>query len=362
MTSWYEKYDFLSDPYERQDPYHIDLSQIKWDRNDLPNERIRLTQFVEDAANGKKTSIKIFGPYGSGKTWMTRLIEKEIIEKFDGKKDSIAFLYTKIPKAQNTFEIVFRLAMEHFLENILPNVTKHMNEPTLLPEWERIFSNTDFAKCCRIYYNKHNEILAKKWITGYKLTSSEIGKLGLSSSLSGDYDRYAMLQELCKNLSKIFSTTILVVDELENADVKLGSQLSDALRDILDSFSEKFVLICSFSAQREAQWYDGGYSEALYSRIDHNIMINNLDKETLENFLRTYHELYRKPTYEKDQLLPFDKSGLLELFDQTPAGNRVPRYFFHNCLDIARLASGKGKDIIDSSFVSENVVTLSAHK
>lgn len=361
MTTWYEKFEFVSDPYSYLDPYKIDFKLIKWNRDDMYNERLRLNQFLDDVKEGKRASLQVYGALRSGKTWLTRLIEKEIVEKFDNDSDKIAFIYTKVTKTDPTFKTVFRLAITDFLEKTLDRLAKKLQEPKLLPDWEKVFSNQDFAKCCRNYFN-NRDILTKRWLTGEKLTSSELGKLPVNSSISEDYDRYVMLQSLCADLSKMFSTTVLVVDELENAEVKLASQLSDILRELLDQLSEKFVLICTLSAQREDEWYDVGYTEALLARIVNTIQIKNLDKETLPNLLREHHKLYRKEEYAKDQLWPFDESGIRELYDQMPAGRRAPGYFFPNCQDIVRLADSAGQQIIDSQFVYANFAKLAFHK
>ncbi|MCH7561044.1 MAG: hypothetical protein IIC67_06730 [Thaumarchaeota archaeon] len=97
MEEWFEKFEFIKDPYERLDPTKISLNQMEWNRYDLNEDREKLNQFVEDAVTGKRTSLKIFGPLRSGKTWLSHILFKEIYEKF-GSKDDVAFIYTKIPK------------------------------------------------------------------------------------------------------------------------------------------------------------------------------------------------------------------------------------------------------------------------
>lgn len=32
---WYEKFDFIKDPYEKVDPYKIDDKYLEWNRPDL---------------------------------------------------------------------------------------------------------------------------------------------------------------------------------------------------------------------------------------------------------------------------------------------------------------------------------------
>ncbi len=353
MPTWFELYKFVKDPYEKLDPYTIKEEYLVWDRPDLSKAREKLDRFIEDSLNNKRVGLRIFGPSGSGKTWFTRIIEKEL----SIKDDKILFLYTKIPRIEPTFQIVYRIAIDYFIKHHFKKLTE-ITGATDLDSWKKVIGEPELSVCfLKLSTGTTTEkAIAKKWLIGDKITTKELSELEITYSLDSDYERFEMLRKLIEKLSRVFSTSILVVDELENASVKLAGQLSDSLRDMLDVFSERFGLIASFTAQKADEWYDLGYTEALGRRFDYTIKLDSLEKNTLLEFLSLHHKAYRKKESKvKDHIFPFTKDSPIKLLESTSPGYHYPGYFLPNCRDIVRYAAENVKEEIDITFIEENL-------
>jgi len=355
MPTWFEALHFAKDPYEKLDPYKIDLKYLAWDRPDLDKAARNLYAFVKDILDGRRTGLKVFGSAGSGKTWFTRIIEKETL----AKNPRILFIYTKVPRLEPTFQVVYRLAIQDLLDNYFDKIARYVKETqkgeTDLNAWKNAIGDEDLATAFQQYYSGTNKALSKKWLTGDKLSAYELDSLKVTRSLDSDYDRFEMLIQIFEKLSSVFSTSMFVIDELENASVKLAGQLSDSLRDMLDRFAEKFALVASFTAQKDEEWYDLGYTEQLNRRFDYAVKLEALDK--VADFLRIHQQAYRKPDVKiNDQLYPFTEEGAVSLLEIMQPGNRYPGYYLPNCRDLAKLCAGKP---IDADFVKKNQNWLS---
>jgi hypothetical protein len=355
MPTWYEAFQFSKDPYEKLDPYNIDFERLIWDRLDLKKTKEDIDNFVEDVINKQRVALKIFGPAGSGKTWLTRIIQKELIVE---KKENALFLYTKVPRIEPTFQVVYRIAIDYFFKNYFDELRKYISDKkglTDLNAWKDVIGNEELASCFSKYASGgQDKALATKWLMGDKLSASELSSIEIVYSLDSDYERFEMLRKLIEKLLNVFSTCVLVVDELENASVKLAGQISDGLRDMLDVFSERFALIASLTAQKADEWYDQGYTESLGRRFDYTVELTSLNKETIPEFLRLHHKAYRKKDADiKDEVLPFREDSAVKLLELMSPEHQYPGYFLPNCKDLARLIAGK-KDYIDTKFVEEN--------
>ncbi|MEM3612659.1 MAG: hypothetical protein QW090_04810 [Candidatus Bathyarchaeia archaeon] len=355
MQTWYEAFYFAKDPYEKLDPYNIDFERLIWDRPDLEKAKEDVDKFLEDIVHKQRVALKIFGPAGSGKTWLTRIIQKELIFN---KKENALFLYTKVPRMEPTFQVVYRIVIEHFFKNYFDKLRNYINEKkgsTDLNAWKDVIEDEELALCFSKYASGgQDRALARKWLIGDKLSASELSSMGMVYSLDSDYERFEMLRKLIERLLNIFSTCVLVIDELENASVKLAGQISDGLRDMLDVFSERFALIASFTAQKADEWYDLGYTESLGRRFDFTVELASLRKEIIPEFLRLHHKVYRKKDVTiEDEIFPFEEDSAIRLMELMSPEHHYPGYFLPNCKDIARRAAGK-KQRIDVKFVEEN--------
>jgi len=356
---WFESFGFEINPYSKIDPYTIPLDKLVWNRTDLKDVRKKLDKFVEDIFNGNRVGLKIFGPTASGKTWLIRIIEKEILSK----KDGMVFIYTKIPKLDPTFSVIYRIAIENFIEKYMKKLTDYVSKQegqTNLDAWIKVLVNEDLAKCFQQISSKSpNDFIAKRWLSGDKISSTELNAIKVSSSLDSDYKKFEMLKNLLKQLSKIFPSIILVIDELENASTRFAGQVSETLREILDEFSEKFGLICAFTAQKLEEWYDIGYTESLERRLDYVMELDSLKKDAISDFLGMHHKVYRKTDFEvKNDLYPFNEKGAISLLEVSDTRFHYPGFFLPNCQEILRLAFDKKIKEINAEFVKNHADVL----
>jgi hypothetical protein len=356
MRTWVEDFHFVKDPYEKLDPYKIDPRYLVWDRPDLANARADIDRLIQDISDGRRTGLKAFGSSGSGKTWLTRVIEIEIHDKIP----EVLFLYTKVPKMEPTYRVVYRIAIQNLLDGYFVHIKEYLkkarNSETGEQAWKALFEPEDLARAFANYCAGTHTALVRKWFVGDKVSASQLEKLGLTSSLSSDYDRFEMLVQILKQMKPVFPTTVLVIDELENASVKLAGQLSDGLRDMLDSFSENFVLLASFTAQKDEEWYDLGYSEALFRRLDYTVNLEALSPDSVADFLRIHHRAYREANAAvKDQLHPFAEEGAVTLLESITPGHHYPGYYLPDCRNLATICKGRS---ISSDFVKKNLGRL----
>lgn len=349
---WYEKFDFDADPYQRLDPFKIDLSRLSWNRDDLAAEREKLDHFIADVISGNRVGLIGYGAIGSGKTWLARILQKEIQSK---QKDSI-FIYTKVHKLEPTFAVIYKIAVESILSQIkiIQDAVSKKAGKDDLDGWKQAFGDEDLAKgLVNISKGGKSRAVAERWLLGNRISSGELDTLDIINPIDSDYKQYDMLKNMIFALSKLFPVVVLVIDELDNAPMKLASALSDSLRNMLDEFANNFALICLFTAQASEEWYERGYSEALKRRIDYVITLDSIKIENAPIFLRKHHSLYREEGKEvKDQLLPFSEDGVIAILKLMSVEKHFPGYFFPNCETITKTAAEENAKIpIDAQFV-----------
>lgn len=353
--TWCNKFGFDSNPYLKLDPFKIELDKLEWNRSDMSEQHTALQNFVEDLKDGQKASMRVLGAIGSGKTWFARIIEKYLLSK---EKDAV-FIYTKVPKLEPLFSNVYSIAIKDILddfERISENVEKiagGLDEQS----WLKIFEDEDLARgLCAICAGGKKANLARSWLMGNRLSGSALNAIDVVDAISSDFKRYQVLVELFKSLSKLFPTIVLVIDELENAPVKLAGGLSDSLRDMLSEFYEKFGLVCLYTAQSFDEWYEIGYTEALTRRIDYDVSLPELNVDAVTELVEKHHSLYRTKGFQiKSELFPFNESGINMVFNLTSEGRRYPGYFFPNCEAIIRSAYKEGRETaIDDAYVKKN--------
>jgi hypothetical protein len=356
--SWAAKYGFVSNPYQRLDPYKIDVSRLAWNRSDLKEQKEKIDQFVDDLSSQQKAGMRVIGAIGSGKTWFARIIAIQLQKKLKEKAFSI---YTKVPKIEPTFSNVYSIAIKDFLEQLdsVKKIVEERGKSLGLEGWSAVFKDDDLAKgLTHICGGGKSGLIARRWLEGNRITSSELSSLDVVDPISSDYRRYEVLVALLKYLSDSLTCGVLIVDELENAPLKLASALSDGLRDMLSTFDEKFGLVCLFTAQSLDEWYDAGYTEALSRRIDYDIKISEIGQIAILDLIREHHKLYRKKGARigGDQSYPFTPEAINRIYQMTPLGRKYPGYIFPNLEAIAKKAlAEKIKLPISDAFVKDHV-------
>jgi hypothetical protein len=349
--AWHEKYEFVDDPYKIIDPPTIEFERIEWNRDDLKDERIKIDNFLEDIKNSYRVGMLAYGPVGSGKTWLSRVIEKEILEIVD----NAVIIRTKIPRVQPNFSSIYEL----FISSLIDEDTRFLDELKKKlglnkEDWVNFMRNKDLGRCLWHIATGDKEELALSWLHGESPSATDLKNLGVYTKLTSDFKKAEVMKTLIDKTSTLFPTTILIVDELENASPAFARQLADILRDFLDEFNEKFALFCSLTASTIEEFFDFGYSDALFSRLNYHISLGLVKEEYAIEFITKVNQKYRKKGVElKNPLSPFKEDGIAKLFKIMNPEKLYPRWIFINCGTLAREAEKENKEI-DTKFVLEH--------
>jgi len=354
---WFERYNFKEDPYVIRDPFTIPLDMIRWDRDDLPQkENLRL--FVADVVNGYRVGLKVYGPGGSGKTWLLRYLEKTLLEQLGDKIAIVrgAVVYGKIAGLDPTFSALYENVVQcwnqHHRQTVLDAIEEEVGRDRA--KWRECIDDSDLAACLHgIQYRSEEEKarICEHWLRGARIGAKELADVGIMSSLDSDYRRYLALRKLLQLTLLAYKTCVLIVDELENAPPRLARALGDSFRDLLDSFSERFAMACSYTAQAADELLDWGYGEFLFTRLEYDVRLDPVTPDSAPDIFRIHHNAYREETYTGDDLLPFTKESLKKLINRMDPLRWYPRHILVNCGVLGRTAWEKNVDVIDEGFV-----------
>lgn len=360
---WYEKFGFEDDPYVIRGPRTIPLERIKWNRDDL-SDKPHLDRFIERVLDSRRVGMRVYGGEGSGKTWLLTYMEKTLKEKSKGKA-LVLYSYGYIPLLQPTFSIFYERFISE-IEKHLPKILKAIDKKAghKKVNWEKCLGNRDLATALSNIHDEEKEKakenrLYKDWLYGKRMTSKDLGDIGITSSLAEDYKKYEVMRTLIENCFLVFSSVTLVVDELENAPPGLAKGLGDSLRDLIDSFYDKFSLVCSYTTEIADEVIDWGYGIFLYARLEHEVKMNALGADATPRFLRIHHECYREAGYKvEDQLSPFEESGVKRLVELIDPKYCYPRTVLTNCGVLAEEAFRQDAKVT-AKFVDGNKEFLS---
>jgi|GEM_PF-3588565 len=351
--SWYEKIGFEEDPYKRVDPPLIPFERIEWNRFDLQGEREKLDDLIEDVKNSYKVALLVYGPYGSGKTWLGRVIEKEILSEIN----EALIIHTKLHGLQPNFSALYDIFIRDLISpdgKFLPKLESHLGNK--IDDWVKFFKNNDLANALyHLALQDTRKTTSLNWLLDLGVTMGDLKNADITAKIGGDAHKYEIMKLLIEKSAEIFPLIILNVDELENANrPSFARQIGDVLRDLIDVFYEKFVLFLSITAGGAGEWYDYGYPEALSRRLDYIVKLDTIKREYAPTFLRRHHEVYRKKDTEiEDQLFPFTEDGIDKLIEIMEVDKRYPGYILPNCGILARDAAKEDRKV-DAKFVIDH--------
>ena len=352
---WYENLDFMEDPYVIHDPMTIPPNFIRWNRDDLSGKD-EINDFLERVVSKQRIGMKIYGTSGSGKTWLLRHIMKLIKEKL---KNEALIIYVSIPGIEPTFAAFY----ERFIENIIPHlepILKAINENAgdSRNNWTKYIGERDLSDILWNIQHKENIELSKAWLLGRKLTTAELRNIKVLSSLDKDYRKHGVFRTLIQNSLLAFSTYTLMIDEIGYFPARVARAFGESLREMLDSFYDRFSLICTYTAETADVMIDYGYSQFLFTRLEREVKMDTIKKEFLPTFLQIYQTAYRKEDFEvENQLFPFEQSGLEKLIELMNPERHYPRFILTNCGILAKKAAIT-KQKIDNIFVNKNIDAL----
>jgi hypothetical protein len=346
---WYENFEFVEDPYSVSDPYSYPSTEFfEWNRDDL--NRSQLDLFMTRVLEGRRTGIKVYGPSGSGKTWLARIVEKEL----NTKQEKGQVIYTRLTSLDPTFSSIYDDFLEGIMGDTLTGVfeTLRSSGKHTLPEWKTVISDENLAACLwHLAYDPEKKDYCQMWLRGEKLSAGYLDEIKVTASLDRDTKKFKTMKGLIGLLTSAYPFVTLVVDELENARPVYAKALSDVLRELIDSFYHKFALLCSYTAERADDWFDLGYTDFLYRRLELLFSLDSVAINYGPDWLRKLHETYRRETFSGDQLAPFTEAGIQRLLELMEPTRRYPGYILSNCTTLAEQAA-KDNTLVDESLLN----------
>jgi hypothetical protein len=350
---WFETWDFEEDPYGIKRTQLLNSKRIIWNRDDLENKP-NVDSFIDNVANGRSVSLRIFGPSRSGKTWLLKYIEKSLKERMN---NDVLVIMAPIPESDSNLDSWYR----YFISSIEFNMDSFLAKASAKAgqtqgDWRKYFGDHELGYALwHISKKSDQKFIAMEWLRGEKLSGPQLTEAGLVSSLT-KYKKVQIMIKLIDSIRLLYQSCVLMVDEIglirppSNARV-----IGGILKDILDSFYERFGLICTYTADLSDTLIDLGYSQHFYKRFDFEVDMSAIHVEYMPLFVRKHNEAYRRSDSKiGDQLLPFTEEAIEALLELISFENYYPGPILHCCGILAAEATKNELKLINGDFVRAN--------
>jgi hypothetical protein len=340
---WYEQWDFEEDPYGIKRTQLLNFDKIIWNRDDLES-KANVSGFLEGIDSGRSVSLRIFGPSRSGKTWLLKYIEKNLKVRMN---NDVIIIFAPIPESEPNLDSLYRQfisSLEFNMSSILAKAATKAGETQ--GDWRNYFGDHELGSALwHIHKKSDQKIFAQEWLRGERLSGAQLEGAGLITTLT-KYKKVQVMIKLIDSIRPLYQSCVLMVDELglirppNNARV-----IGGILKEILDSFYERFGLICTYTSKLSDSLIDLGYSQHFYKRFDFEVEMSSIHTEYVPTFLRLHNQAYRKNDSKiADQLLPFTEDAIKALLELISFENYYPGPILHSCGIIAVEATQKSSE------------------
>jgi len=311
-----DKNPFFPAPVPRRD-------QVYWaDRRQL---RERLSIFLQSKPEKGTEILVILGDYGSGKTHTLIFAdmvcrEKQIPHVFiSDPGSSFLDLMTRIVNAIEFEEILAdcHALLDRDKERILKELEKEKISRLIKIEGlstERmlryIFPSIDvnYALILGQAYNNRNIDLCRSWLLAKQMTSTELGRLNVSSSISTDDYAVKILADTIRLITRNRQQLVILLDELEDIGhmSKAGAlSFAKSMRRLIDENIPGLKLILSCTRDGFDQFangtgtFQGKRYPALTDRLRPLVHLSDLTQEETIEFIQDFVSLvYKGPLKE----------------------------------------------------------------
>jgi len=344
-----------------------------------------LIKHVKDLVkSGSAEHVLIEGSFGSGKTHTLKFIDWYINVKMQEElKNPPLSLYVENPGFSfvDFYKIVISEVGVDKIKNIarklcslvcyaqvkeLVGKTKIEEAPNFCDQLMRILSQSgmeglladagipskDFAKAL-VYLAFGEEaisMLARRWISGEKLTATEIRTLGVSASLTDADHAYEAFNALITFMKKGLETAVFVcIDEFEDL-LGLGRQTLQtylrSLRHMVDDNTSNFSLIIATDIAAKGKIIKAYIP--LGERLERfkRYQLTNLSEKQVEIFVNDIIEPFLIDKGKGAPLLP----DTIKAISDFSKGD--PRVIVNICSKAVQLASEKGLNAIDEEIIN----------
>ncbi|MEX0762925.1 MAG: hypothetical protein WD208_00075 [Dehalococcoidia bacterium] len=350
--TWYERFKFEQDPYVVVEP---SIEHILWNRDDL-SDRAALFSFIDRVQQGQRVGLKIWGPAGAGKTWLSRFIEQQLTSDSDAKR---LVLRSRTPALSSS---PFNAFYHHFLDSFLPNLDyivhtlneRYSPDATTSEAWQERVRDRNVGACLwTIQHRPSFKPVCLNWLEGERLSANDVRDIGVSSSLNDESKQFSVLRTLVRLATECFDTVTLVVDELENARPAARARaLSDAFRELLDTFYGRFSFVACWTVESLDALYDVGFTEFLLRRMEYTVDMEPVSADHAPNWLASVNQSYRSDKWSGADLAPFTEASIRHLIGMMDITQRYPSYILLNCGAVAS-SLPESQDEIDPEFVDK---------
>lgn len=350
---WYEKWDFIEDPYGIKRTKSIPFDRITWNRDDL-SDKENINRFLDAVFDHRSVSLRIFGPTRSGKTWLLVYLEKMLREKLG---DNIVIINSEVPEAEPTIDSFYRRFIES-LNTQIPSFLEKVEEKVGNNQqgWRDYFDDYELGSALyHIRFKGDQKIVSEQWLSGARLSASSLRPAGLITSLT-KYKEVQIIIKLIDRIGSLYESCVLMVDEIGQIRPPSAARIiGGTLREILDSSYEKFGLVCTYTAVLSDYLMDLGYSQHFYKRFDYEVELAAIAEDYVDDFLTIHHSVYRKPDSSiENQLIPFMEGSLNKMLELMSFENYYPGPILHSCGVMASKAAREKVAEISPSFVEES--------
>ena len=353
-VNWFEEYSFETDPYYLHGPWVTPLNEIVWNRDDLALGKIQVDSFIEEIAKGYNTSLVIWGPWRSGKSWLARYIQKNIQDQ-----EEVFFIPIIIEEGDPSLNAFFEQFMSRLIDtDWITSIARKIPDSQKRDKWKEYFELADLGQCLYNIFTDEEKILSKEWLIGNKLSVADMKKIGVQSNLDSLYKQMDSLKIIIRKSHSTFKNFILCIDQLESARGRNARLISDLLRELTSSFYDKFTLILILTIDTISQWFEFGYTEALLERVRYKVEMELLKYDYIPKFLRLQHEAHRTEQPSGSRFSPFSKKSILYLSGQMLPERIFPNFLLNNCGRLAREILQDRRRTITPNFIDSNLGLL----
>jgi type II secretory pathway predicted ATPase ExeA len=355
------------------------------DRREL--QKFLITHAKDLVKSGSAEHVLIEGTFGSGKTHTLKFIDWYInVEMREGLRNPPLSIYVENPGSsfvdfykmtisqvgvdevknisRKLCSAVCYVQVKDLLEKVKIDETPHFCDQLIRmlskEGMEGLLVNAgilskDFARAL-VYLAFGDEtlsMLARKWISGEKLTATEIRTLGVSATLTDVDHAYEAFNALITFLKKGLEAPVFIcIDEFEDL-LGLGRQTLQTylrlLRHLIDDNTSNFSLIIATDIASKGKIV-GAYVP-LGERLERfkRYQLTNLTGKQVEVFIR---EVIDPFIIDKGKGSPFLSDGIKTVSDVSKGD---PRIIVNLCSKAVQQASEKGLNAIDEKVIKSVV-------
>lgn len=341
----------------------INDQNLIWGGMDEIKSRIQRC-YTDCVNNNSKQIILNWGPYGGGKTFSAYYFSH-----FESEANNITHIYVRSPKdgAKATDDLFKSVIDQLTFEGIRTQVRSFINNygEEKFIEYLSPKATREFAKAIFLIGSNDEEVTSTMNRFLYSgITLTELKKLGLAKKIQTDSDRVKFLAGILScfigNTNLINGHVVFWLDEMEDLiyySPKNYKAFSQALRDLIDSIPDRFLLFMNFTlAENQETTIELILGGAVWSRITRKIRFKEFNQE---DALKYCNDLLELAKVKKSINKPFSSNLLVEIINNISSDNLTPREINKHITSLINYSLEKGIDQINQEVFNAWMIEFS---